>query len=97
MGRLGCEVAGKLVAQTEAGWAAFLKEVFGRSEKYIQRKMAKRERDGNCLFVFARVCKNWRRAQLKVGGPLHALSGRAQGTGGGGTVFFAGIWGPRSR
>ena len=90
-------MAGKLVAQTEAGWAAFLKEVFGRSEKYIQRKMAKRERDGNCLFVFARVCKNWRKAQLKVGGRLPALSGSAQGTGGGGTVFFAGIWGPRSR
>merc|ERR1739848_450275 len=25
---------------------------------------------GNCLFVFARVCKPWRKAQLKVGGPL---------------------------
>ena len=32
--------------------------------------MAKRKREGNCLFVFARVCKGWRKAQLKVGGPL---------------------------
>ena len=32
--------------------------------------MAKRQRDGNCLFMFARVCKHWRKAQLKIGGPL---------------------------
>ena len=32
--------------------------------------MAKRKRDGNCLFVFARVCRGWRKAQLEVGGPL---------------------------
>ena len=32
--------------------------------------MAQRERDGNCLLVFAMVCKEWRKAQLKVGGPL---------------------------
>ena len=33
--------------------------------------MAQRKRDGNCcLFVFARVCKEWRKAQLKVGAPL---------------------------
>ena len=32
--------------------------------------MAKRKADGNCLFVFALVCKEWRKAQLKVGGPL---------------------------
>ena len=40
------------------------------SETRIQEKMAKRKRDGNCLFIFARVCKEWRKAQLKVGGPL---------------------------
>ena len=80
------KVAEKVISQTEAGWAAQLKRG-GWSETRIQEVMAKRERDGNCLFVFARVCKNWRKAQLKVGGPLHALSGRAQGTGGGGTVF----------
>ena len=68
------KVAGKVVAQNEAGWAAHLKER-GHSEEYIQRKMAKRERDGNCLFVFARVCKGWRKAQLKVGGPLRTRVG----------------------
>ena len=65
------KVAGKLVAQTEAGWAAHLKEMYNYSEELIQEEMAKRQRDGNCpLFVFARVCKPWRKAQLKVGGPL---------------------------
>ena len=63
------KVASALVAQTEAGWAAQLKER-GNSEGYIQQVMARRKRDGNCLFVFARVCKEWRKAQLKVGGPL---------------------------
>ena len=62
-------VAGKVVAQTEAGWAAFLKGR-GCSEGWIQAEMARRKRDGNCLFVFALVCKGWRKAQLKVGGPL---------------------------
>ena len=62
-------VAGKVVAQTEAGWAARLKRL-GCSEWGIQTMMAERERDGNCLFLFARVCKHWRKAQLKVGGPL---------------------------
>ena len=64
------KVAGKVVAQTEAGWAAQLKERPYYNEEEIQEKMAKRERDGNCLFVFAMVCKEWRKAQLKVGGPL---------------------------
>ena len=76
------KVAGKLVAQTEAGWAARLKEVLGRSEEYlkesprywteekIQMEMAWRKGNGNCLYVFARVCKKWRKAQLKVGGRL---------------------------
>ena len=36
----------------------------------IQQDMAKRKLDGNCLFGFARVCKGWRKAQLKVGAPL---------------------------
>ena len=64
------KVAGTLVAQTEAGWAAQLREE-GWKEDRIQREMAYRKRVGNCcLFVFARVCKPWRKAQLKVGGPL---------------------------
>ena len=64
------KVVGKVVAQTEAGWAARLREL-GWSEGEIQQRVAKRKREGNCpLFVFARVCKEWRKAQLKVGGPL---------------------------
>ena len=67
------KVAGKVVAQTEAGWAAWLRsraQEMGYSEGYIQRKMEQRKREGPSLFVFARVCKGWRKAQLKVGGPL---------------------------
>ena len=66
------KVAGKAVAQTEAGWAAHLKELdpWYWIEERLQEIMAKRKRDGNCLFVFARVCRRWRKAQLKVGGPL---------------------------
>ena len=63
------KVAGTVISQTEAGWAAVLKE-WGWPEGEIQERMAKRKRDGHCLFVFARVCKEWRKAQLKVGGPL---------------------------
>ena len=63
-------MAAKVVAQTEAGWAAWLKED-GWTEGNIQGDLAWRKSNGNCpLFVFARVCKNWRKAQLKVGGPL---------------------------
>ena len=63
------KVAAKVVAQTVAGWAAYLK-VYGLTEGNIQRKMEQRKHYGNCLFVFARVCREWRKAQLKVGGPL---------------------------
>ena len=42
------------------------------SEKSIQEEMAKREREGNCLFVIAMVCKPWRKAQLKVKAPLRS-------------------------
>ena len=66
------KVAGKVVAQTEAGWAAWLKRdnPIHWTEERLQEEMAQRKRDGNCLFVFAMVCKGWRKAQLKVGGPL---------------------------
>ena len=58
------KVAGTLVAQTEAGEAARLKEVNPNvwTAERLQRQMAKRKREGNCLFVFARVCKGWRKA-----------------------------------
>ena len=42
----------------------------GQTVEQIQEKMAERKRNGNCLFVFARVCRGWRKAQLEVGGPL---------------------------
>ena len=66
------KVAGKLVAQNEAGGAAQLREWSPNywTEERIQERMAKRKRDGNCLFLFAMACKGWRKAQLKVGGPL---------------------------
>ena len=54
------------MAQNEAARAAYLKGVLGRTEKEIQEEMAKRKRDGNGLFVFARVRREWRKAQLKV-------------------------------
>ena len=68
------KVIGKVVAQTEARWAAQLARL-GCSEEYIQEEMAKRKRGGNCLLVFARVCKGWRKAQLKVGAPLRTRVG----------------------
>ena len=76
-GRLGAglpaevlaKVAETLVAQNEAAWAARLKRR-GWSEEEIQEEMERRKREGNCLFVFARVCKEWRQARLKVGDPL---------------------------
>ena len=64
------KVAGKVISQTEAGWAR-RKETYNCSEERIQEEMAERQRDGNCpLFVFAMVCKEWRKAQLRVGGRL---------------------------
>ena len=60
------KVASTLVAQNEAVEAARLKEL-GWNEGEIQCKMEQRKLEGNCLFVFARVCKPWRKAQLKVG------------------------------
>ena len=66
------KVVGKVVAQNEAGWAAKLRDwaCWGWSEGEIQQEMEERKQDGNCLFVFARVCKEWWKAQIKVGGPL---------------------------
>ena len=66
------KVAETLVAQTEAGWAAQLKSLDPMywTEARIQAVMARRKCEGNCLFVFALVCKGWRKAQLEVGGPL---------------------------
>ena len=67
------KVAGKLVAQNEAAWAAHLREKdpkYWTEERMQHKMMANRKHGGNCLFVFALVCRGWRKAQLKVGGPL---------------------------
>ena len=78
------KVAGKLVAETEAGWAARRKELNPKhwTEERLQAEMTRRKLEGNCLFVFAMVCKGWRKAQLKVGVYPRANSpesARAQG------------------
>ena len=40
---------------------------------HLQKEMKRQKREGPSrgLFMIARVCKEWRKAQLKVGGPLH--------------------------
>ena len=84
-------VAGKVVAQTEAGWGAFLKGVLSWTEERIQEEMADRKCDGNCLFVFAMVCRGWRKAQLKVGAPLRTrVYSDVIGPGGAGEVGSGG-------
>ena len=85
------KVAETLVAKNEADWAAVLDPDDYLGEKYIQEKLAKRKLEGNCLFVFALVCKGWREAQLEVGGRLRtrALSD-VGGAGGAGEVGASG-------
>ena len=34
--------------------------------------MTRRKLQGNCLFVFAMVCKGWRKAQLKLWDPARS-------------------------
>ena len=65
------KVAKEVVAQTDADAAADLKRR-GGPEEVVQRKMAARKREGNCLFPFALVCKGWRAAQVHVGAPLRS-------------------------
>ena len=71
------KVAGKVVAQNDAAWAAWLSThvtPFGvwqyESEEYrarfIKSDVEERKRNGSSLYMFARVCKEWRQAQLKV-------------------------------
>ena len=59
------KVAQIFVAQTEAKWAAQLKaDGFGGT--VVRNIMKWRKREGTSLFVFAMVCKGWRKAQLKI-------------------------------
>ena len=62
-------VAATLVSQTEAGWAAQLED-WGWGPAGIAKRLARRRLKGNCLFVFAMVCKPWRAAQRRVPGRL---------------------------
>ena len=58
------KIAETHIAQSEAGWAARCKELNPNwTEEEIQDEMTERKLEGNCLFVFAMVCKGWRRAQ----------------------------------
>ena len=61
------KVAETFVRQAEAAWRAWL-EQDGVTPEYIEWALEKRKRQGPGLFVFALVCKAWRRAQLRVGG-----------------------------
>ena len=68
------KIAEKVVALQEAECAAHLTSD-GCDDRKRRRKMKERAREGTCcLYIFARVCKPWRKAQLKaqvqVGGPL---------------------------
>ena len=63
------KVAETLVAQDEAAWAAWF-TMRGLPEEVIQKETAAWRAQGKCLFIFARVCKEWRKAQRKVRGPL---------------------------
>ena len=60
------KVAGKVVAQSQARWAAHLKRLHF-SEREAEWTMRLRPDDGLGLFAFAMVCKPWRKAQRKVG------------------------------
>ena len=90
---LMAKVAGKVVAQTEAGFEKEKEEEEEDRRKKLptpaiksllthggpEEELAKRKLGGNCLLVFARVCKPWREAQLRacrVGGPLRTQTGR---------------------
>ena len=69
------KVVETLIAQDKAVWAAGLKQRNPDwTDERIQERTAKRKQDGNCLFVFAMVCKQWRKAQQKGGAPLRSRS-----------------------
>ena len=65
------KIGAALVAQKEAAWAAQLTSK-RYDEGFINERLEERKSEGRCLFVFALVCKPWRKAQLRVGGPLRS-------------------------
>ena len=70
------KIAEKHVAQTEAAWEAQLEKwrllaaMLAEPGNLVKMEKEFQRLRGNCLFIFAMVCKGWRKAQLKVGGPL---------------------------
>ena len=65
------KVAQKVVSQSDARWAAHLRSRDFVTEEDKRERMEKRNaEESQALLVFARVCKPWRNAQLKVGGRL---------------------------
>ena len=68
------KVAGKILAQTEAGWAEQIRMMDIEDEDEIELEIEGRISNGNGLFVFAMVCKQWRKMQLQVGDPLGTLA-----------------------
>ena len=63
-------VAGKVAAQAKQAEQKHLFFLYDE-EVMEQKRLQKRVWPmGHGLFVFAMVCKEWRKAQLKVGGPL---------------------------
>ena len=65
------KVAGKLIALKKGDIVAWLEEE-GKDENYIHNFFRGDQiHQFPPLFAFALVCKDWRKAQLKVGGQLH--------------------------
>ena len=80
-------IAKKFVALNDATYAALLQyqddndpfqdedDYVDEREQHKQKQLAARKRESASrgLFIFAMVCKGWRAAQLRVGGPLRTL------------------------
>ena len=78
------KIAKKYIAQADSTWAAQMKtftqsdskrdktgvNTWGLEDEEVQKVMEKRKHGGNCLFPFAMVCQEWRKAQQKVGGQM---------------------------
>ena len=65
------KVAQKVVSQSDARWAAHLTSRDFVTEEDKRESIEERKaEESQALLVFARVCKPWRKAQLKVGGRL---------------------------
>ena len=59
-------IATKLATEREDAYEAALEDL-EYSKRGIREAMQKRAEDGHCLFPFAMVCKQWWKAQVRVG------------------------------